>query len=417
MTRNAASTCVLLLIAVSTKAVDEPPSPAVEDWFGIDVEAPGPSGDDKRQVRLKAFAGNNLTALALQFFEGHVGKYNETDFRFVVDHLEEAAGGKCDACKTLVELMSERFIEMGLKFAKVTGTDQFGKPIKSMHVEPEQESYIASLCKAEKYNDYAPHIRKGCWDTLSAEGSRSIFQIFHNGTLGPETVVARKVQLCGERLKVCEVKPATPSGSMGQCRACGEVMEDLSFLLRRASRSLVLGGDALRKKMSKVTSGYLSKRHILRELEDLCMEIEGIHPPSVKDDLVEMCETLAEEYQEDIVAAFVARPQGHQLAIPGKEVCVKAAELCSEAAYNRNWPLLESYPYNFSYYRGLPEKNLVPDDDRVGGYQAPELPVLDEYDVVSEGGPTSKAGAAEAEEANAPVNGDPNNPDNVKLEL
>ena len=30
-----------------------------------------------------------------------------------VDHLEEAAGGKCDACKTLVELMSERFIEMG----------------------------------------------------------------------------------------------------------------------------------------------------------------------------------------------------------------------------------------------------------------------------------------------------------------
>ena len=103
-----------------------------------------------------------------------------------------------------------------------------------------------------------------------------------------------------------------------------QVMEDLSFLLRRASRSLVLGGDALRKKMSKVlslhvqhyygpsprscrfmapcmgcgtvertrarcacqasrrrgctckpvprampqvTSGYLSKRHILRELE------------------------------------------------------------------------------------------------------------------------------------------------------
>ena len=71
----------------------------------------------------------------------------------------------------------------------------------------------------------------------------------------------------------------------------------------------------------------------------------------------------------------------------------------------------------YSRRRGLPEKNLVPDDDRVGGYQAPELPVLDEYDVVSEGGPTSKAGAAEAEEANAPVNGDPNNPDNVKLEL
>lgn len=101
------------LVVVVRCIVDEPPKPGVDDWFGVDVEAPGPDGNDKRSVRIKAFPGNNLTALAIQFFDGHSPSYNSSDLDFVVNHLEEAGGGKCDSCKTLVELMSLRFIEMG----------------------------------------------------------------------------------------------------------------------------------------------------------------------------------------------------------------------------------------------------------------------------------------------------------------
>ena len=101
-----------------------------------DVQVPDPNSTDadapKRSVRLKAFPGNNLTNLALQFFDDHVKKYNASDVDFVVNHLENAAGGKCDACKTFVEMLTDRFISMGIKFAKIDGHDQTGKPLKSM---------------------------------------------------------------------------------------------------------------------------------------------------------------------------------------------------------------------------------------------------------------------------------------------
>merc|ERR1711871_1800641 len=101
---------------------------------------------------------------------------------------------------------------------------------------------------------------------------------------------------------------------MGKCRACAEVMEDLHFLLRRSSRHLVLGGDMLRKKMAKDTADdFFSRRHILREMGELCQEMESIHPPSVVEDLVEMCETLTEDYADDIIDAFIKRAHGHQL--------------------------------------------------------------------------------------------------------
>ena len=83
-------------------------------------------------------------------------------------------------------------LTVGMKFAKVVGRDQFGKEQKAMHVDAEMESYIQSMCRSDEYNSYAPHIRKGCNDILSSVGSRGIFTIFNNGTLGPETVVSRK---------------------------------------------------------------------------------------------------------------------------------------------------------------------------------------------------------------------------------
>lgn len=82
-------------------------------------------------------------------------------------------------------------------------------------------------------------------------------------------------------------------------------------------------------------------------------------PPQVKDDLIEMCESLTEEYAEDIVEAFIARPNGHQLAMPGKAVCSDAADLCTDEEYHRIWPLLESYHFNFTHFRNLPERTEV----------------------------------------------------------
>jgi len=127
--------------------------------FFSDVQVPDPNQTDgpKRSVRLKAFPGNNLTNLALNFFDDHVKTYNSSDLEFVVrifpslqhssrpltlvssfscqvNHLESAAGGKCDACKTFVEVLTDRFVDMGVLFAKVDGYDKYGKPLKSMHV-------------------------------------------------------------------------------------------------------------------------------------------------------------------------------------------------------------------------------------------------------------------------------------------
>lgn len=57
-------------------------------------------------------------------------------------------------------------------------------------------------------------------------------------------------------------------------------------MLRRANRKVTLGGDKLRKKMRKDENAYLSKRHIMSVVEDLCSEIDAIHPPQVVDTLI-----------------------------------------------------------------------------------------------------------------------------------
>jgi len=346
-------------------ALDEPSKPDIEDWFGIDVEVPSPDDSgEKRSVRLKANPGNNLTALAMQFFTQHSPNYKKADMDFVVEHLENAAGGRCDACKTFVEVMTETFITMGTKFAKTEGVDQFGKPQKSMHVDSEMESYLASMCRGDLYNDYAPHIRKGCEKILSSPNSRQIFSIFNNGTLGPANVVARKTSVCSGLMKMCDEKPTPTRTSLTKCRSCAEVMEDLHLSLRRSNRQLTFGGDKLRKKMTKNQDGYLSRRHVASALEDLCSQLELRHPPSIKDELEEVCETLVSEYSDDILNSFMAQNGGHQHTMPGGYVCVTASEMCTRNNYALAWPLLESYHYNFSYYRKLPERApLAPSED------------------------------------------------------
>ena len=139
--------------------------------------------------------------------------------------------------------------------------------------------------------------------------------------------------------------------------------------------------------MNKEKDGYLSRRHIRREVEDLCTNVERVHDPKVKDELVEMCESLFEDHLDDLLDTFEAKPGGHQLAQPGGTICVSKAEHCDSNEYARIWPLLESYHYNFTHYRNLPEPTVV------GETPPPEI--------------------AESDDDTLPVDGD----ESVKLEL
>lgn len=327
-----------------------------DDWYGVDITS---NIKQDLSVRVKARPGENLQMLVDQFYTKHGDDFiqNNDDYIAMLIALEEAAGGKCDACKTFVELLTEELKEMGRKHAKQDGNDQFGQAKKSMHVDGDMESaLLQSLCKGAAYLPYADHIKKGCADLLNANGTH-ILRVFSGGKLRAEDTVNRKHTICAEMMQVCPV--VKPPKKVSKCRACAEAMQDLHFLLRRSINLLWSkttdgpnGHSSPALRDAKGIQHRFSRKHIIIEIQELCYDMENRHPPAVAAEVQEVCEQLVEDYQEDIVKYFAPYQQGsaigHQHPNPARAVCVESAKMCKPNQFDKFYESLSSYVYNFT---------------------------------------------------------------------
>merc|ERR1712196_361128 len=315
-----------LIVRLSTVSSEDP-------WFGVDVQS---SQDKNYSVRIRANPGDNLHILVDQFYQqhGHQFERREADFQALLGTLEEAQGGKCDACNTLVEMLTAYFQELGIKHAKQVGHDMYGKPAREMHIGNDMEKMVGLICSSDKYNPYGFHIRQGCNNMLADERAPLALRKFQGGTLRPSDTVERKQHICVQLYDVCPMKPinGTRRSDITTCRACGESMMDLHYSLRRSGRPWV---------PVATPASRMSRKHIISELEELCVDTEHRHPPVHVDEIREYCEQLVEDYTDEIVRAFVAQPEtGQSNPAPVKQVCVAVTQACAPEEFEQVFPLL-----------------------------------------------------------------------------
>lgn len=263
--------------------------------------------------------------------------------------MEEAAGGSCDACKTVVEELAVKMGDMKEELQKKAhSTDAKGELL----TPATQQRELLGICRSRRYRRYALHIQKGCFDLMERAAARDLLQGMANlSDTSTKHVPDFKRRFCVEATAMCPAR-ASPK-TMGPCQLCAETMQDFRYVLRRTNRDgIVLAGDpmALQRKPSSARARYLDRRHIVLAMQELCEEPALRHHRSVAEELQETCEELTTEFQEVLIQAVQ-----HSTARFGFATCVEKTRYCTAEEYKAVEHTLHS-----KHFRAHREKRKLP---------------------------------------------------------
>tara|TARA_B100000795_G_C22681722_1_gene392015 strand:- start:88 stop:810 length:723 start_codon:yes stop_codon:yes gene_type:complete len=114
----------------------------------------------------------------------------------------------------------------------------------------------------------------------------------------------RTKDLCVTKLDLCDVPNENmfESNKHSKCDLCKMVVDDFTDTYTR----------------SKGSTMYLSKTHVWGHFDDACTMIQARYPKSISSRMIDMCENLLDEYEEDIADVFLKRQKN-----PAKQICGK----------------------------------------------------------------------------------------------
>jgi len=262
--------------------------------------------------------------------------------------LNQGAGHFCDACKFMMEEAHRKV--MGLASDKIKNYETEDKSFEGgrghqIKMDEKMKSDIRSLCESKQYATANKDARKFCSDTLSGRHSDAIFSTLTQGSFGFEDLLKRQNTVCGQpMLKVCPAKQWLGS-TVNECRACAEAFQDFDRMLQNDRRDIdvgSLGVKAHKKSVSAQDRKFRGRHHVWQKSQELCSSMQQRHPAKAASVIQEMCEEVLDEYENQVIRAFV--DGGHQH--PGasaEEVCVTIADKCSSEEFDTIRPTLQSY--------------------------------------------------------------------------
>ena len=260
---------------------------------------------------------------------------------FVEALLFKGGGELCSACKTAVEEVALQLETVRTRMDKImpglvraeelSGNDAMSRKILS--------NEFKDLCNEGNYRDlkYSREYRRGCFLILGSHQFQSVFGEVDSEA--PSWVPEMKRKLCTLETQVCHRKRRPPV-TMSQCRQCAENMQDLSYVLRRASRTGYREQKAVSDNAFNVS--FLGTDHWKLASETVCETTKLRHPASVASDLEEHCVDTISEHDEAMRAKFI--PSGGVLSHSApREVCTEVTKDCSTQDFDEIQSVLESW--------------------------------------------------------------------------
>jgi len=245
--------------------------------------------------------------------------------------LDEAAGGRCDACRT----MTEHLISTMAQVVKDTGSmkEDGGKYRISVDNDAASKA-VSSMCSNAAYEKYAVHITKACAEFLSENGTDVVNTI--TGMINEGDLAKTFDAVCVKKLGACKSAPKLPE-KPSKCRLCMETMSLFEYRLRRDSRA-GLDTTALKDSMNlgkrkAVDTSYLSRKHVQTRLPELCQDMRAsmFISEAPAQALVEFCDEIVTDHEDEVVGAFAKSTAGSAI----RKVCIDTAEVCDAQTYDQ----------------------------------------------------------------------------------
>jgi len=283
--------------------------------------------------RTTAVAVTNLTQVGLDFLTKIGLEDDATAMEKVVYWLNQGAGHYCDACKYMMEESHRRVMKIAhdkIKQRDTEDKDFQGGRGHQIKMDDEMKTEIAGVCDTQQYALTNADSRAWCKQAMTGRHSQQIFSTLTQGSFGYEDLLKRQNTVCGSQvMKVCEEKPWLGSG-MSECRACAEAFQDFDRLLQQDRRDIDVGAmgiKAHKKSVKESDRKFRGRHHVWQKSQELCSSVQQRHPAKAASVIQEMCEEVLEEYESQVIRAFV--DGGHQH--PGasaEEVFVTISEKC-----------------------------------------------------------------------------------------
>eukprot|EP00658_Telonema_sp_P-2_P048661 TRINITY_DN37003_c0_g1_i2.p1 TRINITY_DN37003_c0_g1~~TRINITY_DN37003_c0_g1_i2.p1 ORF type:complete len:407 (+),score=114.06 TRINITY_DN37003_c0_g1_i2:145-1365(+) len=258
---------------------------------------------------------------------------------FIPMMLEEAAGGRCDACVRLTRELWRLTTQLLSEKGSMKPQDVVGKKyVFSLDMEdPAVNRRFSGLCQSENYRQLAPHIVKGCVEIMNFHANDIILRIsetMKDSVMGYPNLPN---SVCSQLLGICPVIPV-PDTTRSHCASCAAVVNELHYRLRGDSRSgKILSRDpmVLSKKKAGVAP-FMGRRHVLSRVQALCDELalNMLIPVEQAERLSETCETLVEEQEERLVTEFSSHRGQQKWRDPVRGICVDEIGVCSTEEFN-----------------------------------------------------------------------------------
>lgn len=298
--------------------------------------------------RTKAVAMANLTEVAAQFV-AKIGREGDAlAFEKVVYWLNQGAGHLCDACKFMMEESHRRVMKIAhekIKAFETKGKDFEGGRGHEIKLDDDMKAEIRGVCDSAQYALANTDSRQWCETTLSGRHSQQIFAALTQGSFSFEDLLKRQNTVCGAPLlKVCPGKAWLGSG-INECRACAEAFQDFDRLLQQDRRDIdvgSLGVKAHKKTVQERDRKFRGRHHVWQKSQELCASAQQRHPVKAASVIQETCEEVLEEYESQVVRAFVEGGHQHPGA-SAEEVCVTIADKCSSEEFDAIRTSLASY--------------------------------------------------------------------------
>jgi len=271
-----------------------------------------------------------LTALVEEFVHGPAQPaVDAKGVALITNMLHNAAGGRCDACITMVEHLSDHFRTISLA-SRPQGQDSQGAERVAVDLSSE-DAMANAICSSSHYKEYAPHVVKACRDWLVPPYRSTVLHAYEGVALEPRFVLDHKQDICANRLQVCPMRQLKKVPN--KCRACAEVFQTLDYYLRRDSPKVV-------------KNSLRSPGHVALRLSDLC---DNLHLHFVQgrvlDKVQEMCEEMVGDHEFAITRGFGS---WHSV----KTTCVEVVGACKPAKFDEIVTKLHLFNLNISQFSG-----------------------------------------------------------------
>jgi len=298
--------------------------------------------------RTSAVAMTNLTQVGMDFLTKIGLEDDVTAKEKVIYWLNQGAGHYCDACKYMMEESHRRVMMLAQEKIKQRDTaskDFQGGRGHEIKMDDEMKTEIAGVCDSQQYASTNVDARNWCTTAMKGRHSAQIFTTLTQGSFGYEDLLKRQNTVCGPQvMNVCPDKPWLGTG-LSDCRACAEAFQDFDRILQQDRRDIDVGAmgiKAHKKSVKEADRKFRGRHHVWQKSQELCSSAQQRHPAKAASVIQEMCEEVLEEYESQVIRAFV--DGGHQH--PGasaEEVCVTISDKCSSDEFDAIRTQLASY--------------------------------------------------------------------------